>query len=352
MSKSAEASTAGTSSAKCTVRSPSNIAFIKYWGAKDLEQAIPVNPSLSMTLTECFSRSTVEWVEEAGEHEIWWRATDGSFEDAPPAFAERVRGHFDFLRRWAKVEGRFRLATENSFPAAAGLASSASGFSAMTLATLGALGRQASAAEKSALARLSGSGSASRSVLGGYVEWPDSTSFGAVSSRAQCYARQIQPADHWDLRNVIAVVERGAKSTSSLDGHRRAQTSPYFHTRQRRLPGRLKAVRRAIEKRDFTGLGQVIETEAIDLHCVAMTSDPAIFYWSPATLVVLAAVRAMREDGVEAYSTMDAGANVHVICQPEAEAEVGRRLQGLELELSLIHDRVGPGPIVEEDHLF
>lgn len=337
---------------KATVTSPSNIAFIKYWGAKNLEQAIPVNPSLSMTLRTCTSRSTVEWLDEEGEHEIRWRAEDGGLETAPPAFAERVRRHLDFMRQWSKVGGRFRLATENTFPAAAGMASSASGFSALTLATLAALGRQVPLAEQSALARSSGSGSASRSVMGGYVEWPASGDFGALSSRAECYARQLAPAEHWDLRNVIAVVQRGAKGTSSLDGHRRARTSPYFRTRLRRLPERLKAVRAAIEERDFPRLGKVVEAEAIDLHCVAMTSEPAIFYWRPETLTVLEAIREMRDDGVAAYGTMDAGANVHVICLPESEAEVASRLGRLDIALSLIHDGVGPGPVAEDEHLF
>jgi len=339
-------------SQKATVRAPSNIAFIKYWGAKDLERAIPVNPSLSMTLRTCFSRSTVEWLDEEGDHEIRWRGAGGVLEEAPPAFAERVRNHLDFLRNWSKAKGRFRIATENSFPSAAGLASSASGFSALTLAVLGALDRKVAVAEQSALARLSGSGSASRSVMGGYVEWPAVGDFGAMSSRAECYARQLAPADHWDLRNVIAVVERGAKTTSSLDGHRRARTSPYFRTRLRRLPGRMKTVREAIEERDFDRLGKVVEAEAIDLHCVAMTSDPAIFYWRPATLTVLQAIRDLREDGVSAYGTMDAGANVHVICQPEAEDEVARRLERLDIDLSLIRDGVGPGPVTEDEHLF
>ena len=341
-----------TTPRKATVTAPSNIAFIKYWGAKNLEQAIPVNPSLSMTLRTCTSRSTVEWLAEDGEHEIRWRGAGGELETAPPAFAERVRRHLDFLRHWSKAGGRFRLATENSFPAAAGMASSASGFSALTLAALAALDRKVPVAEQSALARLSGSGSASRSVMGGYVEWPAAGDFGAMSSRAECYARQLAPADHWDLRNVIAVVERGAKRTSSLDGHRRAKTSPYFRTRLRRLPGRLKIVREAIEARDFDRLGKVVEAEAIDLHCVAMTSEPAIFYWRPATLTVLEEIRDMRRDGVGAYATMDAGANVHVICLPESEAEVAARLSRLDVELTLIHDGVGPGPIREEEHLF
>lgn len=336
---------------KATVRSPSNIAFIKYWGAEDLERAIPVNPSLSMTLRACYSRSTVEWLDEDGEHEIRWRAASGDFEDAPPAFASRVRAHFDYLRDWSKRGGRFHLATENSFPAAAGMASSASGFSALTLATIGALGLEVSPAEQSVLARRSGSGSAARSVMGGYVEWPASGEAGAASG-ARCYARQVAGAEHWDLRNVIAVVEHGAKSTSSLDGHRRARSSPYFRTRQRQLPERFAAVRRALQACDLDRLGTLIEAEAIDLHCIAMTSEPPIFYWRPATLAVLAEVRAMRRVGVAAYGTMDAGANVHVICSPDSEAEVAARLGRLDVELSLIHDGVGAGPVFEDEHLF
>ncbi len=351
---------------KSTVRSPSNIAFIKYWGAKDLERAIPFNPSLSMTLRTCYSRTTVEWLDEDGEHEVRWRMGSGvtpeggqrnKLETAPPAFADRVRRHLDYLRGWSKRGGRFRVATENSFPAAAGMASSASGFSALTLAVLGALELEVSAAEQSVLARLSGSGSAARSVIGGYVEWPAPFEGGDPDDNSQesgieCYAHQVAGADHWDLRNVIAVVERGAKSTSSLDGHRRVQTSPYWPTRQQQLPGRLQAVREALAERDLERLGEVVEAEMVDLHCVAMTSEPAIFYWQPATLAVLAAVRAMRRDGVSAYSTMDAGANVHVICAPESESEVAARLGTLDVDLSLIHDGVGPGPVIEEEHLF
>ena len=86
---------------KATVSSPSNIAFIKYWGARDLEQIVPENPSLSMTLSECTSRTTVEHVPSDGAHEIRWRGAGGGLEEAPPAFAERVHAHLDRLRDWA-----------------------------------------------------------------------------------------------------------------------------------------------------------------------------------------------------------------------------------------------------------
>lgn len=335
--------------AKATVRSPSNIAFIKYWGARNLKKAIPANPSISMTLRECFSRTTLEHLEGKGDHEIFWRGAGGGLEEAPPGFAGRVREHLDLLRRELDCGGHFRVATENSFPAAAGMASSASGFSALTVGVLAALGREESSARRSVLARLSGSGSASRSVMGGYVEWPAD---GAAADGSVSYAFQVASAEHWDLRNVIAVVETGAKETSSLDGHRRARTSPYWRTRQRRLPARLKAVREAIAERDFAALGPVIEAEAIDLHCVAMTSDPAIFYWQPATLAVLEVVRHLRRDGIAAWSTMDAGANVHVICEPASEAAVAERLEAMPTVEKVIRDGVGSGPIVEAEHLF
>ncbi len=334
-----------TSSTKATASAPSNIAFIKYWGAVDLARAIPANPSISMTLEHCRSRTTVEHLGEEGEHEIVWRAEAGALETAPPSFADRVRGHLDFLRRYAGAEGRFRVATENNFPSAAGIASSASGFAALTLATVRALGLAPSEAELSALARASGSGSASRSVLGGFVEWP-------FDHEAKCHAQQLMPAEHWDLRDVVALVSSGPKRTSSLDGHKLASTSPYWAARQKALPLRLEAVRRAIRERDWNRLAGVVETEAIDLHCVAMSSNPPIFYWMPGTLAVLEAVREMRHDGVRATSTMDAGANVHVICPAEDEDEVVARLQKIPEVNGLLRDRVGSGPRDEDEHLF
>ncbi|RMH19118.1 MAG: diphosphomevalonate decarboxylase [Acidobacteria bacterium] len=331
---------------KATVTAPSNIAFIKYWGARNLKRAVPVNRSISMTLRTCVSRCTAAWLPDRGKHVIELRNARGVLAPAPPAFAERIRSHLNFLRRWAGVGGHFHIATENSFPAAAGIASSASGFAALTLAVVTALDRRLSLEELSSLARLSGSGSAARSVAGGFVEWPVGFSDDA------CHARVLAPAKHWPLANVIAVVSSGPKGTSSLDGHRRARTSPYFRTRQRRLPARLEAVREAIAGRDFEQLGTVIEAEAVDLHCIAMTSVPPIFYWQPATLVVLETVRALRAEGVPAYATMDAGPNVHVICLPRVEKLIAERLAALPQVETVIRDRIGDGPAIETRHLF
>lgn len=331
---------------KATVTAPSNIAFIKYWGARDLERAIPVNASISMTLTECVSRSTVEFVDGSDEADrIEIVDEDGSLTPPPASFRERALTHLDRVRRWARRDGSFRVATRNSFPTGAGIASSASGFAALTLASTKALGLTLSIPELSDLARMSGSGSAARSVLGGYVAWsPEGEGTG--------HAVAIASASHWDLRDVIALVDHGEKDVSSLDGHRVAASSPHFEARQRILPQRLAIVRRAIDERDLDTLGPVLEEEAIELHLIAMSSKPPIFYWKPGTVQVLERLRGMRREGLHAWSTMDAGANVHVICTPQAEAPVIAALNGLSGVSGVLLDGVGEGPREEWEHLF
>ena len=378
--------------AKATASAPANIAFIKYWGARDLGRALLLNSSISMTLTRCRSRTTVEVLPGPGEDEVLvgasLAATPGGAPRAGAAtgsqgadhagtvgdaggdaqgaeialrpangeFAARIRRHLDEIRRWAGLDSgatAFRVATVNTFPAAAGLASSASGFAALTVAALAALGREAPPAELSSLARRSGSGSAARSVFGGYVEWPaPSGPVPETTDPDDPVAAVVAPAAHWDLRDLIALVETGAKEVSSLAGHRRAPTSPYFARRLEALPHRLASVRRAILHRDFAALGPVVEEEAIDLHLIAMSSRPPIFYWKPATLDVLAAVRALRREGVPAWATIDAGANVHVLCTPDGEAAVAARLAATPGVLEVIRDRVGAGPEIHDEHLF
>ena len=351
---------------KATATAPANIAFVKYWGAHDLSSGIPLNASISMTLSRCVSTCTVEartcdaaggaareesdevYVVAPGEHRPapGEGRAQGDLRPAPDAFARRVLDHLERLRRWAGADCSFRVATHNSFPSGAGLASSASGFAALTLATVGALGAEVSAEELSILARRSGSGSAARSVLGGYVELPG----GPVPD--DVYARQLAEPGHWDLRDVIAIVAAEPKAVSSLEGHARAPSSPYFRERLACLADRLTVVREALARRDFDLLGPAVEEEAVDLHLIAMSSSPPIFYWRPGTLEVLEAVRRLRTEGVKAYFTIDAGPNVHVICPPDAEETVASRLGALGSVREIIRDRVGPGPELIEEHLL
>lgn len=332
-------------SGRVTIEAPANIAFIKYWGARDLERALPVNPSISMTLTHCVSTTTVEPLAAGAADEVLLAGASG-LEPAAGSFRRRIVAHLDRLREWGEIDAGFLVATRNSFPSSAGMASSASGFAALTTAVLAALEVPVDEATLSELARRSGSGSASRSVIGGYVEWP------APGSGERCYAAQIAPPEHWELCDVVALVQEGPKKVSSLDGHVRATTSPHFDRRLELIEARLATVRAAIADRDLDRLGPVLEEDAIELHMVAMSSRPPIFYWAPPTLAVMAAVRDLRDGGVSAWVTMDAGANVHVICEPAGEQRVAAALCGVEGVADVLRDRVGPGPRRREEDLL
>ena len=293
----------------------------------------------------CLTRTTVALGPPGNGDEVYLGAPSGLVA-APGPFADAVRRQLDVLRGEAGCACSFRVATRNTFPEAAGIASSASGFAALTVAAAAALGLERSPEELSCLARRSGSGSAARSCFGGYVEWPA----GEGEERAHAFA--LAPAEHWEVHDVVAVVEAGAKPVSSREGHARAPSSPYFERRLEQLPARLAAVREAIAARSLVDLGPILEQEAVDLHLIAMSSRPAIFYWKPGTLAVLAAVRELREKGVAAWCTMDAGPNVHVICEPPAAERVARALEELSAVREVIRDRVGSGPRLVSEALF
>jgi diphosphomevalonate decarboxylase len=333
-------------SRRATFVAPSNIAFVKYWGTRDLDRTLPYNPSISMTLSECVSRCTVEHLPQGRSSEVLVRDEANRWVPASQEFSADILSHLQRLLRWAEESGAFRVATENSFPTGAGIASSASGFAALTLAAAAALERPLDSAEASKLARLSGSGSAARSVLGGYVEWPTG------GKEEEGIAGQLAPAAHWTLSDVVTIVSPERKAISSRQGHRRAPSSPYFERRLRLISERLEKMRRAILEQRMEVLGPLLEEEAIDLHLIAMSSKPPIFYWRPGTLSVLQRVRELQSDSVPAFATIDAGPNVHVICPSEHEREVAAAMEGSEGVHSVIRDRVGGGPRETERHLF
>ncbi len=323
---------------RTSVSSPANIALVKYWGAVDLERALPRNPSISMTLRACVTVCTAAILPDGGADVIQIAGADGVLADAPPRFARAVAAHIDRLRAWTGRDVPIRVATRNTFPTAVGLASSAAGFSALTVAVARLLGLEPGVNEMAELARASGSGSAARSVVGGFVEW------GLAGGGDSAAIRVLADAAHWDLRDVIAIVDETPKDVSSREGHRRAPGSPHYAARTAELPRRLEVVRSAIAARDLAAMGDVIEEEAIELHLIAMSSRPPIFYWGPGTLGVLERVRRLRADGVPAYATMDAGANVHVLCEPAREPDVRAALAELPDVVRVIRDGVGEGP--------
>lgn len=284
-------------------KSPANIALIKYWGQRDKSLNIPNNDSISFNLSAAFTITQATADDTLKEDEITLAGRPVS-----DLFAKKVIKQLDRVRELAGVKTRFLIETENSFPTGAGIASSASGMSALSLAAASALKLKLSQQELSILAR-KGSGSASRSIPDGFVRWHQG------DSDQSSYAESLYPADYWDLHNLVVVVAQAEKKVSSLAGHQLAETSPLYESRLKHIKDSLNSVVQALKNQDFTLLGVTAEAEALNMHAVMMTSQPSLIYWAPDTLRILQQVADLRNDGQECYFTIDAGANVHVLTE-------------------------------------
>lgn len=293
------------------VKSPSNIAFVKYWGQRDADFVLPFNDSVSMNLSHCYTDVVMEILEDPAIQEMQIKEFGSSeYRPSTPIELEKVTRFYDTAKAFlnAELSFGFRIQSANSFPQKAGIASSASFFSAMALAFVKAFQTAITQEQLSVLARLSGSGSACRSIPDGFVWW--NTGLDSNSS----FAVSIAPPTHWDVCDVVLVVSKGEKKVSSIEGHAQATTSPLFTQRQQMLPTVLADMKDALLKKDFTRFGVRVEQEAINFHAVMMTQTPPLFYWSGSTMTCLREVVHLREQGVECYSTIDAGENIHVIC--------------------------------------
>jgi diphosphomevalonate decarboxylase len=317
-----------------------NIALIKYWGNRDETLRLPVNGSISMNLAGLETRTIVTWDEKQATSSDSF--TLNGFPITGPGL-ERVINFLDLVRAMAGIDLRAAVTSENNFPTGTGIASSASAFAALALASTKAAGLDLSEAELSRLARR-GSGSACRSVPGGFVEWT------AGVSDADSFAISIAPPNHWDLVDVIAILSAAHKLTGSTEGHALAGTSPLQYARVDDAPRRLDICRTAILKRDFTALAEITELDSTMMHAVMMTSTPPLFYWQPETLTVIQQVRAARTKGLAACTTVDAGPNVHVICEKAAAEEVVKLVGSIKGVREIKAAQVaGPARIVESN---
>lgn len=289
-----------------TATAHANIALVKYWGKRDDALLLPQAGSLSIALDRLLTTTTVDLGGAEDSLEL-----DGK--PASPGELQRARALLDA----AGIRERARIVSRNDFPTGAGLASSASGFAALAVAACAAAGQKRSEAELSALARL-GSGSAARSVPGGWAVWEEKT------------ARQVFPPSHWDLRFCIALCALGPKAVGSRDGMRASrETSPYhaawIDQCRRDLPRALEL----LAARDLAGLGALAERNALMMHADAMAADPPLLYWEPATVGCLHELRMLRSRGVLAFGTIDAGPHVVALCAPADVKQVEARLRAV-----------------------
>ena len=304
-----------------TFEAAPNIALVKYWGVRDAERVLPTHSSLSVTLERFRSRTTVRFDPALARDRV---VLNGA--PAAPAPRDDVVRFLDRVREAAELSWRADVSSRNNFPTATGLASSASGFAALAGAAAAAAGLRLSPRGLSRLARL-GSGSAARSVFGGFVEWRAGTD----PDGNDCYARPILPADHWpSLVDLVVIVERApVKRIRSNEAMQlTVRTSPAYPRRMADVTGRLRGIRRGLADRDPDRLFPLVMEECDSFREVCETTRPSLDYLTATSRAVLAEVREInREAGrpIAAY-THDAGAHVHVFTLAPYLARVRSRL--------------------------
>ncbi len=307
---------------KATALANSNIALVKYWGKRDERLILPQNPSISMTLDKLHTTTTVEFSDKYKHDQL---KIDGK-KIADGEEFHRVVHQLNLVRNMAQSHLHARVESENNFPKAAGLASSASGFAAISLAATKAIGLDLTKKELSILAR-QGSGSASRSVYGGFAEWLQ----GTHPDGSDSYARQIARSEHWpELCMAVTVVTHGEKKIKSRAGMTQTvANSPLYKTWLETVEADMEKVRKGILEKNFHLVGATAELNALKMHSTMHTTTPHIIYWEPETITLMKEVMQMREDGLDGYFTIDGGPQVKVLCLEKDAKKIVKRLSAI-----------------------
>ena len=325
----------------------SNIALAKYWGKRDKEFMLPYNGSISMTTNDMFTHTTVEFDNKYKEDTLIvngkeMKPGEEDYDDYMGIFMKVVR---QITGNHTKV----KIVSENNFPTAAGLASSASGFAAVSLAVSKALGLPTDHKNVSILARR-GSGSASRSVSGGFVEWKK----GEKSDGSDSFAEQIVSPDYWPEFRMIAVItskkEKKIKSRAGMS--QTVANCPFYSKWVETAPNDLDIIRKGVKEKNFTLVGSTAEHNCLKMHATMITTKPPIIYWNPATMEIIHSIMEWRDEGLESYFTIDAGPQVKVMCLEKDSKELVRRFSELKGVEEVILTKAGQDARLTDKHLF
>lgn len=296
-----------------------NIALVKYWGKRDARLNLPAAGSLSLTLDVLRTWTEVETIDGPAD----MLELDGTPQTGRAL--ERITAFADLVRARVGSDARIRVKSENTFPTAAGLASSASAFAALAVGVAHALGLEATPAELSALAR-QGSGSAARSIFGGYARM----NAGVAADGSDAVAEPLKGVD-LPLHAVIAVAKAGPKAIGSTDGMQSTrETSPYHAAWIDQVDRDLDACQEALRARDLGRLASIVEGNCLAMHANAMAARPGIIYFLPATLWAIEQVRVLRANGTPVFFTIDAGPHVVAFTPPEHVERVREALSAHE----------------------
>ena len=328
-------------------KSPSNIALVKYWGKKGFQ--LPANASISFTLSECFTDTTLSW-NETGSFDVEVEL-DG---EKSEAFKPKVEKFFKNITERYPILSRFTfsLQTSNTFPHSSGIASSASGMSALALCVCSFLDqnellKQEFYREASYLARI-GSGSACRSVYGLLAEWGKHPDYTNSTDEAAIPHVDVHPVFN-TYQDTILLVHEGQKSVSSTAGHALLNNHPFEDQRYQVAGSNMTRIKEILATGDLDEFCELIEYEALMLHSLIMTSNPSYILMEPNTLAIIQKIRDYRkQNDCHIAFTLDAGANVHML-YPERDIDKAKALIDTELKQycsngRYICDKVGQGP--------
>lgn len=324
-----------------TCEATANIAVAKYWGKRDDKLILPTNSSLSFTMDDQLrTRTTVMFSPKFKEDEFWLNGKKMDMKDKETA--ERLQ-QLDVVRKKAGISEKALIVSLNCFPTAAGFASSAAGLAALAVAASNAAGLKLSVQELSILARL-GSGSASRSVEGGFVEWK----MGDKSDGSDSVAIQIAPASHWpEIRNVVAVTNPEKKKVGSRAGMKQTiVTSSLYPARLANNGKIVEEIKKAVLSKDFQKFGELTMRESGNMHAVMLDTWPPIMYLNDISKEIIYAVHELNsaEGKIIAAYTFDAGPNAHIYALEENVPKVLKMLKGIDGVVKTMVCSVGNGP--------
>ena len=301
---------------KVTAFAHTNIALIKYWGKRQQRLNLPDTDSLSLTL-KAFGTETTVLLHE-GEHDRFILNEEEQSDNS----LKKVATFLDLIRAQSANPAKAIVQSTNHVPTAAGLASSASAFAALTLAASRAYELKDQAPRSLSILARQGSGSAARSIYGGLVHMNK----GKAKDGHDAYATPIEN-HHLDLGMLVIPCDVGPKKVSSTVGMNHTQdTSPYYDMWVKSHDADIQAAHAAIASNNFDDLGQIMEHSTLKMHATALTSQPGLWYWNPKTWEALNTIKEIRSSTLPCYFTMDAGPHVKVLVQRQQLDEIKKLL--------------------------
>lgn len=318
---------------RATAKAQPNIALIKYWGKRDTIRNLPAVGSISITLADLYTTMSVDFDTSLGSDVLVVNGADNS--SMLPRVSRCLSSVVGAERDHARIE------SEGNFPIAAGLASSASAFAALVVAADAAAGRENTRAQLASLAGQA-SGSAARSLLGGFAELRNAGDDIVVS--------ELCGPDDWPLRVVVAVTATGPKPVGSTEAMEVSRnTSPFYDRWIEQQDADLVEARAAIAGRDFARLASVAEHNCLKMHSVMWGSRPPMIYWNSITLACMQTIRELQAAGVAVFFTIDAGPQVKAVCEPAATAAVQQALAGTPGVEQVLVSGLGQGAVQIND---